>query len=1458
MFTQPHQVVGQNFRRILVKLASSDEILNRSHGEVTKPETVNYRSFRPEKDGLFCEKIFGPVRDWECHCGKYKRIRYKGIVCDRCGVEVTQKAVRRERMGHISLSVPVVHVWYLRSIPSKLSHTIGLPTKDVERIVYYESYVVVQPGMTGLQVNDLLTEEQYLDIKASLPPGNDELDDDDPNKFIANIGGEAIKQLLERINADEISLRLREQLKVETSQQKKNDLIKRLRIINAFRDRPERFGEPNKPEWMVLQVVPVIPPELRPLVPLEGGRFATSDLNDLYRRIIIRNNRLRRLIDIDAPEVILRNEKRMLQESVDSLFDNSRRGSTAKAEAQRPLKSLSDSLKGKQGRFRQNLLGKRVDYSGRSVIVVGPEMKLHQCGLPKDMAVELFKPFIIRKLIERGYVKTVKSAKKYVERKTNEVWDILEWVIDGHPVMLNRAPTLHRLGIQAFQPRLVEGKAIQLHPLVCTAFNADFDGDQMAVHVPLGFEAQLEAMLLMLSAHNIISPQSGDPITVPSQDMVLGCYYLTKMRPGAKGEGKIFYSPEEVIVANNNGAVELHSKIKVRTHGGIVETTVGRVILNQITPIEMGYVDSLLTKKELSRLISECFRKAGLVKTVEFLDNLKLLGFTYATRGGLSVSISDVIIPDFKNKVIEKAQKEVDKIQDYYLEGVITNGERYNKVIDVWSNATNRISTQLQADFKNDKQGFNTFWMMLDSKARGSADQIRQLAGMRGLMAKPQKSSSGGIGELIENPITANFKEGLPMLEYFISTHGARKGLADTALKTADAGYLTRRLIDVAQDVIVNEHDCGTIRGVDMRAIKDGDNIKEHLHERVLGRVSQEDIIDPVTNKLILKRGESITQEVCAKIAETTLESIKIRSVLTCETRRGICAKCYGVNAATQGLANIGEAVGIVAAQSIGEPGTQLTLRTFHTGGTASTVASQSSVQAKVDGKISFEGVKIINRVDEDPETGITKTSNIVAGRAGVVMILDAEDRVINKSDVAYGSEMKVKEGDVVKKGDVLYDWDPYNNVILTDKVGTVKYKDLIPNVTYREEPDEQTGHISKVTIDTKDRTKSPSIQIVDDTGTVLHTYVIPVRANLSVDNGQEVQVGTILTKIPRDVGKTHDITGGLPRVTELFEARSPSQPATVADIDGIVSFDKPKRGNRVLVVTSFDQQTRTEYVIPFGKHIFVQEDDVVRSGEQITDGAVDPHDILRIKGLNAVQEYIVNEIQEVYRLQGVKINDRHIEVITRQMMQKVRIIDPGDTRFLEGDQLDRFKFEEENDDMKSRVVVLERNDSRLKIGQLVGKKKFREINLEIKKKGKKVAIARDAEPATSEPLLLGITQASLQTESFISAASFQETTKVLTDAAVEAKVDNLLGLKENVIMGRLIPAGTGLRKYRDIIVDSEVGNVVEDYDTKIREHEKIARELRAKARERARARLTTLVSDNGADMEEESDDNIS
>jgi len=1384
----------KSFTKISISLASSDMILQRSHGEVTKPETINYRSFRPEKDGLFCEKIFGPVRDWECHCGKYKRIRYRGIVCDRCGVEVTQKSVRRERMGHIALAVPVVHIWYFRSLPSKIGYVLGMTTKDLEKVIYYESYVVVNAGATGLQKKDLISEEQYYEILSSLPDNNDQLEPTDKRRFVAQIGGEAIKSLLKQVDIGTLAAELRAQIMEETSVQKKQEALKRLRVVEAFRERED--GRLNKPDWMVLGIIPVIPPELRPLVPLEGGRFATSDLNDLYRRVIIRNNRLKRLIDIKAPDVILRNEKRMLQEAVDSLFDNSRRVNAVRSDNNRALKSLSDMLKGKQGRFRQNLLGKRVDYSGRSVIVVGPELQLHQCGLPKDMAVELFKPFIIRKLIERGIVKTVKSAKKVVDKKGPEVWEILENIIDGHPVLLNRAPTLHRLGIQAFQPVLVEGKAIRIHPMVCTAFNADFDGDQMAVHVPLSFDAQMEARILMLSSHNILSPANGAPIVTPTQDQVLGCYYLTKSKTGDLGEGLSFSSPDEVIIAHSYGKVGLHARIKVRIDGKMTETTTGRVIFNRIVPEEIRFVNELLSKKRLVQIIGNAFRRVGNLRTAEFLDQLKEIGFRYATSGGLSVSIDDVVIPPEKDEIIVRAQKNVNEVESQYERGFITRGERYNKVIDIWTRATTRVAEKLFDSLAHSREGFNSLYMMVDSGARGSKEQVRQLAGMRGLMAKPQKSMSGATGELIENPIIANFREGLSILEYFISTHGARKGLADTALKTADAGYLTRRLVDVSQDCIIAGRDCGTIRGVVTGALKEGEDIKEPLSERILGRVAVHDVSDPISGKVIVKAGEIIDEETADRIAETSIETVEIRSVLTCEAKRGVCALCYGRNLTTGGLIQPGEAVGIIGAQSIGEPGTQLTLRTFHTGGTASLIASQSQVQSKFDGKLAYEGVKMIEVKDE------TQTKIVVSGRSGVVNVLDNDNRVLAKYDVPYGATMLVRDGAMLARGEIIYEWDPYNAVIISDHKGSVKYQDLKENVTYREIDDEQTGHIQKVVIDSRDRSLAPSLVIYDKKGQKLGSYIVPTRAHLAVNDGQDIAAGTVLVRIPRAIGKTRDITGGLPRVTELFEARSPADPAIVSEIDGSVTFGQQKRGAREVIVTSHDGKDVRKYPISLGKHVLVQANDVVRAGERLSDGAIDPHDVLRIKGVGAVQEYLVNEIQEVYRIQGVKINDKHIEIIVRQMMQKLRVVDSSDTKFLEGDYVDKLRFEEENEGLRDKVVVINKGDSKFKVGQILSKKKVRESNGELRKKSKKVCEYRDAEPATSEPILLGITSAALSTDSFISAASFQETTKVLTDAAIEGKLDNLLGLKENVIMGHLIPAGTGLKHFRDIVVE--------------------------------------------------------
>jgi len=1391
----------RDINSITIGLASPDDILSRSYGEVTKPETINYRSFRPEKDGLFCEKIFGPTRDWECFCGKYKRIRYKGIICDRCGVEVTQKSVRRERMGHIALAVPVVHIWFFRAQPSKIGNIIGLSLKELEKIIYYESYVVLNPGPTGLHRLDLISEDQYFEVINSIPEGNEKLEDDDPKKFVAKIGGDAVKDILKHTDVEQLSKDLRAQLKEETSQQKKADLLKRLRVLEAFKEDETKVA--NRPEWMVLNYIPVIPPELRPLVPLEGGRFATSDLNDLYRRVIIRNNRLKRLIDIKAPEVILRNEKRMLQESVDALFDNSRRGSAVRSDNNRPLKSLSDMLKGKQGRFRQNLLGKRVDYSGRSVIVVGPELKLHQCGLPKDMAVELFKPFIIRKLIDRGHNKTVKSARKVVDRKDPIIWDILAKIIEGHPVLLNRAPTLHRLGIQAFQPVLIDGRAIQLHPMVCTAFNADFDGDQMAVHVPLSYEAQLEAALLMLSSHNILSPQNGSPIVVPTQDIVLGCYYLTKLRDGEKGEGMQFSSSEEVLIAYNSKVVGLHAKIKVKIDGEMIETTVGRVIFNQIVPKEMGYFNQLLIKKTFGGFIGQMFLKLGNKVTAKFLDDLKDIGFRYSTAGGLSVSYGDMIIPEEKESLITKADKKVEAILNEHEQGVITDAERYNKIIDVWTHTTNDVARALMDKIRGHNQGFNSLHMMVDSGARGSQEQVRQLAGMRGLMMKPQKTLSGQAGEIIENPIVANFKEGLSVLEYFISTHGARKGLADTALKTADAGYLTRRLVDVSQDVIISEIDCGTILGIEITALKDVEQEREPLGERITGRVAQEDVYDPRTDELIIAAGEMITEDIADKIEDSNIDSVYIRTVLTCESKRGVCAKCYGRNLTNGKLVEIGESVGIIAAQSIGEPGTQLTLRTFHLGGTSSRIASQSQVEASTEGTIKFERIRYVEKSD------FLGTVKVVTGRRGSIGIYDDNNRQMKKYDVPYGAELVVSDGQKVKKRQPLYNHDPYNAVILSDLAGRVRFVDLVDNVTLQQVTDEQTGHVQKVVIESKDKTLTPSISIETEDGTK-KSFNIPTRAYLSVEEGESIAPGTILAKISKQATKSRDITGGLPRVTELFEARSPQEPAIVSEIEGTVKFGARKKGSREILVSAPDGSDEKKYNVPLGKHILVQENDEIPAGEKITDGPINPHDILKIKGTSAVQEYLVNEIQDVYRLQGVKINDKHIEVIVRQMLQKIKIVSPGDTKFLEEDIVGRNEFIDENEKISSMVYVEDKGDSRYKDGQLISKSKLREINSDLSKKDKKQIISHDAYPATFEHVLLGITQAALSTESFISAASFQETTKVLANAATEAKIDQLLGLKENVVMGHLIPAGTGLKKYRNILLKVEEAPVEE------------------------------------------------
>jgi len=1407
-----------DFTKVTISLASPESILQSSNGEVTQPETINYRTYKPEMGGLFCERIFGPVKDWECHCGKYKRIRYKGIICDRCGVEVTEKKVRRERMGHIELVVPVAHIWYFRSLPNKIGYLLGLPTKKLDQVIYYERYVVIQSGIKsedGVNYLDFLTEDEYLDILDKLPRENQLLDNADPNKFIAKMGADALEMLLSRLNLDELSYSLRHAAANDTSQQRKAEALKRLKVVEAFRDSRSRID--NRPEWMIIKMVPVIPPELRPLVPLDGGRFATSDLNDLYRRVIIRNNRLKRLIEIKAPEVILRNEKRMLQEAVDSLFDNSRKVNAVRAEGNRALKSLSDMLKGKQGRFRQNLLGKRVDYSGRSVIVVGPELKLHECGLPKDMAAELFKPFVIRKLIERGIVKTVKSAKKIVDRKDPVIWDILENVLKGHPVLLNRAPTLHRLGIQAFQPKLIEGKAIQLHPLVCTAFNADFDGDQMAVHVPLGHEAVLEASTLMLASHNILNPANGAPVTVPSQDMVLGLYYVTKGRKTTPetpiaGEGMIFYSAEEVVIAINERKVSNHAFIKVKARvklddgtfeTQLVETVAGRVLFNLLVPEEVGYVNELLTKKKLQLIIGVVYRAAGMARTARFLDDIKQLGFQSAYKGGLSMGLADINIPAEKQDLVKQAKEEVEVVWNNYLMGLITDNERYNQVIDIWTRINSMITETLMKQLENDRQGFNPIYMMMHSGARGSREQIRQLGGMRGLMAKPQKNLQGSIGEIIENPILSNFKEGLDVTEYFISTHGARKGLADTALKTADAGYLTRRLVDVAQDIIINEEDCGTLRGLQVSALKDNEDIVEPLSERILGRVSVHDVYDPITNILILTSGSEITESLARKIDESSIESVEIRSVLTCETERGVCAKCYGRNLATARMVQMGEATGVIAAQSIGEPGTQLTLRTFHVGGTASNIATDSTIKAKFAGTVVFEELR--GMASTNTEGGKT---NVVMGRSGELKLVDDAGKVLISNHVPYGAFLSVKDGQKVAKGDELCFWDPYNAVILSDFEGKVSFEAIEEGVTFKEESDEQTGHREKVIVDTRDKTKNPAIVLTSKKDEV-KTYNIPVGAHLAVEDGQSVKPGQILVKIPRSVGKTRDITGGLPRVTELFEARNPSNPAVVSEIDGVVSYGIIKRGNREIFIESRDG-VRKRYQVSLSKHSLVQENDFVRAGSPLTDGAITPNDILSIKGPTAVQEYLVNEIQEVYRLQGVKINDKHIEVIVRQMMQKVEILEPGDTGFLPGQVVDRFRFRRENDEILDKKVVVESGDSpNLRPGQIVTARKLRDENSSLKRKDLNLVVVRDAQTAVSKPTLQGITQASLDTTSFISAASFQETTKVLSEAAIRGKQDFLKGLKENVIVGHLIPAGTGSRVYNDIIVGSK-----EEYDS--------------------------------------------
>ncbi len=1479
-FKQESQL-RNDFNSITVSLASPESIKKRSYGEVTKPETINYRTYKPERDGLFCEKIFGPTRDWECHCGKYKRIRYKGIVCDRCGVEVTEKKVRRERMGHIELVVPVAHIWFFRSLPNKIGTLLDIPSKKLEQVIYYEKYIVLQPGKamlneTPVKKLDLLTEEDYYMVKESLPEGNEQLDDSDPDKFIVGMGSESIYKLLCELDLDKISYELRDRASKESSNQRKQDALKRLNVVESFRESRKSMqarGMDNRPEWMVMTIVPVIPPDLRPLVPLDGGRFATSDINELYRRVIIRNNRLRRLFEIKAPEVIMRNEKRMLQEAVDSLFDNSRKASSVKSESNRSLKSLSDSLKGKQGRFRQNLLGKRVDYSGRSVIVVGPELKMHECGLPKDMASELFKPFVIRKLLERGLVKTVKSAKRVVDRKDPVIWEILENILKGHPIMLNRAPTLHRLGIQAFQPKLVEGKAIRLHPLVCTGFNADFDGDQMAVHVPLGNAAVLEAQLLMLSTHNILNPANGAPITVPSQDMVLGLYYMTKPRRTTaeevvKGEGSRFYSPEEVIIAYNEKRVSLNACISVkidakgrdefqfiktdktfmevikdkddnlltdidcstpaeieersRTEYEIkrnpdgtpildakghyiktdrIRTTVGRVIFNEVVPEAYGYVNMVLGKKPLRDIIGDLFTACGNAVTANFLDDIKNMGYRQAFRGGLSFNLGDVIIPNEKEGLISKANEEVEEVMGQYAMGLITNNERYNHVIDIWTNTNNKLTETLMKQLKADNQGFNPIYMMYDSGARGSKEQIRQLSGMRGLMAKPQKAGAAG-NEIIENPILSNFKEGLSVLEYFISTHGARKGLADTALKTADAGYLTRRLVDVAHDVIINTEDCDTLRGLPTTALKKGEDVVVTLSEKILGRTSVHDIFHPQTGELIVRAGEELTEEICKVIEDSPIEEVEIRSVLTCEAKHGVCAKCYGRNLATGKMVQKGEAVGVIAAQAIGEPGTQLTLRTFHVGGVAGgNIGTNSSLVAKYEGRLEIDELRAIPYTDSEGSE-----YHIVMGRSAEMRIVDEKTQVtLFSALLPYGSKLYKMSGDHLAKNDFIAEWDPYNAVIISDVTGRVSFENVIENVTYRVESDAQTGLQDKVVIESRQRTKNPTLNIVDDEGSVLKVYDLPVGAHIGVDEGQQLKAGEIMVKIPRSFGKAGDITGGLPRVTELFEARNPSDPAIVAEIDGSVSIDKKlKRNNRQITIISKTGEQRS-YLIPTSKQILAQDSDYVKAGTPLSDGAITPADILAIKGPMKVQEYIVNEVQEVYRLQGVKINDKHFEVIVRQMMRKVEIEDPGDTRYLPGELINKIDFHETNDEIFGMKVIEDKGDSEtLENGQIITARRLRDENSTLRRQDKQLATARDAQPATARQILQGITRASLQTKSFISAASFQETTKVLTEAAINAKRDFLEGMKENVIVGHLIPAGTGLREYENLIVGSK------------------------------------------------------
>ena len=1395
--------IKSNFTKITIGLASPEEILANSYGEVLKPETINYRTYKPERDGLFCERIFGPTKDYECHCGKYKRIRYKGIVCDRCGVEVTEKKVRRERAGHIALVVPVAHIWYFRSLPNKMGYLLGLPTKKLDSVIYYERYIVIQPGVLvdDVEYMQLLEETEYLELLRKLPKENQYLEDTDPNKFIAKMGAEAVYDLLSRLDLDQMSYELRDRANSDSSQQRKNEALKRLQVVESFR----ASKETNRPEWMIMKILPVTPPDLRPLVPLDGGRFATSDLNDLYRRVLIRNNRLKRLIEIKAPEVILRNEKRMLQEAVDSLFDNSRKSSAVKSDSNRPLKSLSDALKGKQGRFRQNLLGKRVDYSARSVIVVGPELKMGECGLPKLMAAELYKPFIIRKLIERGIVKTVKSAKKIVDRRDPVIWDILEYVMKGHPVLLNRAPTLHRLGIQAFQPKLIEGKAIQLHPLACTAFNADFDGDQMAVHLPLSNEAIMEAEVLMLQSHNILNPANGAPITVPSQDMILGLYYITKLRKGAKGEGLTFYGAEEAIIAYNEGKVDVHAPVKVIVDDvdekgfplrHMVETSVGRVIVNEIIPQEVGFFNGIISKKSLRDIIARVIKTVNMARACEFLDGIKNLGYRKSYEGGLSFNLDDIIIPVEKKEIVQRGNDEIDQITSNYNMGFITDKERYNQVIDTWTHVNTDLKKTLMKQMTEADQGFNAVFMMLDSGARGSADQIAQLAGMRGLMAKPQKAGAEGA-QIIENPILSNFKEGMSVLEYFISTHGARKGLADTALKTADAGYLTRRLVDVSHDVIINETDCGTLRGLVCTALKDGDEIISSLGERILGRVSVHDIIHPTTGKLIVAAGEEITEAIADEIEASPIESVEIRSVLTCESKHGVCQKCYGRNLATHRLVQMGEPVGVIAAQSIGEPGTQLTLRTFHAGGIASNDAAKATIVSKQDCRVEFDELRTVEITNEDGSAG-----KVVVGRLAEVRFVDEHTGIVlSAQNVPYGSQLFVKDKDHVEKGTVIAKWDPFNAVIVTEFSGKIRFNDIIEGITYRVEEDDATGLRERIVIESKEKNKIPTVDILNEKGEILHSYNFPINGHIVVEDGEDLKAGAILVKIPRVVGKAGDITGGLPRVTELFEARNPSNPAVVSEIDGEVTMGALKRGNREVIVTSKLGEIK-KYLVPLSKQILVQENDYVRAGEALSDGSITPSDILSIMGPTAVQEYIVNQVQDVYRLQGVKINDKHFEVIVRQMMRKVQINDPGDTRFLELQMVDKLDFADENDRIWGKKVVVDAGDSEtMKKGMIVTARKLRDENSQLKRRDLKLVKTRDAVAATSTQVLQGITRAALQTKSFMSAASFQETTKVLNEAAISGKTDQLEGMKENVICGHLIPAGTGMREFSHLIV---------------------------------------------------------